>query len=187
MQEETSKKKTCCFFFFCQWLLNKRNAGFRDQLLRFCSVRNHCLKLDTKRNDLSISSLRLTRHGKRSHKHSGNVTLVYLLLDFSLTQTAPGLIWFWFSMNYHSLDPVSADKAWKCPSCIFILPMNIQHLALFLHLFSHPHCYLTVPPIIRWRKMWQREMIYDLMSSLVKSFNGLTGASFPILSEHFWN
>ncbi|CAK6976269.1 Hypothetical predicted protein, partial [Scomber scombrus] len=31
----------------------------------------------------------------------------------SYQKTALGLIWFGFSMNYHGLDPVSADKAPK--------------------------------------------------------------------------
>ena len=47
-------------------------------------------------------------------------------------------------MNYHGLDPVSAVKAPKCPSCILILPMNIQQLALVSPLLPHLYWYLTV-------------------------------------------
>ena len=98
---------------------------------------------------------------------------------FPSTGTALGPIWFGFSMNYHGLDPVSADKAPKCPSCILILPMNIQQLALISPLFSHLYWYLTAPVIMCWRKMWQREvaLIYDPIGASATRFNGLKGAS----------
>lgn len=83
-------------------------------------------------------------------------------------------------MNYYGLDPVSADKAPKCPSCILILPMNIQQLALLSLLFSHLYWYLTVLAIIMCcRKMWQREvaLIYDPIEASTTRFNGLKGAS----------
>ncbi len=73
-----------------------------------------------------------------------NPSLFSFLFFFPSTETALGPIWFGFSMNYHGLDPVSADKAPKCPSCILILPMNIQQLALISPLFSHLYWYLTV-------------------------------------------
>lgn len=68
-------------------------------------------------------------------------------------ETALGPIWFGFNMNYHGLDPVSADKASKCPSCILILTMNIQQLAPISPLFSHLYECLTVLAIMCWRKM----------------------------------
>lgn len=106
---------------------------------------------------------------------------LFSLCFFSLssTKTALGLIWFGFSMNYHGLDPVSADKAPKCPSCILILPMNIQQLALISLLFSHLYWYLTVLVIMCWRKTWQREvaLIYDPIGASTTCFSGLKGAS----------
>lgn len=57
---------------------------------------------------------------------------------------AMGPIWFGFSMNYHGSDPVSAVKAPKCPSCILILPMNIQQLALVSPFFPRLCRYLAV-------------------------------------------
>lgn len=119
-------------------------------------------------------------HGNRSQKHSGDSTQVYFLfVFFSSAETALGPIWFGFSMNYHGLDPVSADKAPKCPSCTLILPMNIQQLALVSPLFSHLYWYLTVLVIMCWRKMWQREvaLIYDPIWASATRFNGLKGSS----------
>lgn len=63
-----------------------------------------------------------------------------------------GPIWFGFSMNYHSSDPVSAVKAPKCPCCILILPMNIQQLALISPLFPRLCCYLTVLATTHWEE-----------------------------------
>lgn len=105
--------------------------------------------------------------------------LFFSSLLFSATETALGPIWFGFSMNYHGLDPVSAVKAPKCPSCILILPMNIQQLALVSPLFSHLYWYLTVLVIACWRKMWQREvaLIYDPIVAAAIRFNGLKGVS----------
>lgn len=105
--------------------------------------------------------------------------LFFSSLLFSATETALGPIWFGFSMNYHGLDPVSAVKAPKCPSCILILPMNIQQLALVSPLFSHLYWYLTVLVIACWRKMWQREvaLIYDPIVATAIRFNGLKGVS----------
>lgn len=97
----------------------------------------------------------------------------------SSTEPALGPIWFGFSMNYHGLDPVSAVKAPKCPSCILILPMNIQQFALVSSLFSHLYWYLTVLVIMCWRKTWQREvaLIYDPIAASATRFNGLKGVS----------
>lgn len=82
-------------------------------------------------------------------------------------------------MNYHGLDPVSADKAPKCPTCILILPMNIQQLPLISPLFSHLYWYLTELLIMFRRKMWQREvaLIYDPIGALATRFDGLEGDS----------
>lgn len=98
---------------------------------------------------------------------------------FPATERVLGLIWLGFSMNYHGLDPVSGDKAPKCPTCILILPMNIQQLALISPLFSHLYWYLTVLVIMCWKKMWQREvaLIYDTIGALMTRFNGLKGVS----------
>lgn len=78
----------------------------------------------------------------------------YFIFHFSFpffhpTETAMGPIWFGFRMNYHGSDPVSAVKAPKCPSCILILPMNIQQLALISPLFPRLCWYLTVLAITR--------------------------------------
>lgn len=82
------------------------------------------------------------------HKSTQEIQPKYFLFSFffffSTTERALGQIWFGFSMNYHGLDPVSAVKAPKCPSCTNILPMNIQHLVLISPLFSHLYWYLTV-------------------------------------------
>ena len=75
-----------------------------------------------------------TDHKSTQEIQSKSIFLSFLF--FSPTETALGPIWFGFSMNYSGLDPVSADKAPKCPSCILILPMNIQQLA------SSPYCFL---------------------------------------------
>lgn len=78
---------------------------------------------------------------------------IFLSLFFSHpTETAMGPIWFGFSMNYHGSDPVSAVKAPKCPSCLLILPMNIQQLALVSPLFPRLCWYLTVLAITRWEE-----------------------------------
>lgn len=71
---------------------------------------------------------------------------------FHPTETAMGPIWFGFSMNYHGSDPVSAVKAPKCPSCILILPMNIQQLALISPLFPRLCWYLTVLAVTHWEE-----------------------------------
>lgn len=68
------------------------------------------------------------------------------------TETAMGPIWLGFSVNYHGSDPVSAVKAPKCPSCILILPMNIQQLALISPLFPGLCWYLTVLAIPHWEE-----------------------------------
>lgn len=106
-------------------------------------------------------------------------SIFFFVFSFSSTETALGPIWFGFSMNYHGLDPVSVDKAPKCPSCILILPMNIQQLALISPLFSHLYWYLTVLMIMCWRKMWQREvtLIYAPIGASATRFNRLKGAS----------
>lgn len=83
--------------------------------------------------------------------------LFVLLFPFSFsffcpTERAMGPIWFGFSMNYHGSDPVSAVKAPKCPSCILILPMNIQQLSLISPLFPRLCWYLTVLAIMRWEE-----------------------------------
>lgn len=62
---------------------------------------------------------------------------------------AKGLIWFGFSMIYHGSDPVSAVKAPKCPSCILILPMNIQQLALISPFFPRLCRYLAALATMR--------------------------------------
>lgn len=106
-------------------------------------------------------------------------SIFFFCFFFPATERALGLIWLGFSMNYHGLDPVSGDKAPKCPTCILILPMNIQQLALISPLFSHLYWYLTVLVIMCWKKMWQREvaLIYDTIGALMTRFNGLKGVS----------
>lgn len=71
---------------------------------------------------------RMTVALKRPHYTVFSFSFVIYFFPFSLFP-AKGLIWFGFSTIYHGSDPVSAVKAPKCPSCILILPMNIQQAA----------------------------------------------------------
>lgn len=157
------------FALFLRLQLKTRHSGGRAKEISQLAC---CDKWKGDRDDME------TDH--KSTQEIQHKTIFFLFFSsLSSSETALGLIWFGFSVNYYSLDPVSVDKAPKCPSCILILPMNIQQLALISLLFSHLYWYLTVLVIMCWRKMWQREvaLIYDPIGSSATHFSGLKGAS----------
>lgn len=107
----------------------------------------------------------------------------YIQIFFSSIEIVLRPFGFGFCMNYHDLDPVSADKNHpKCPNCILILlPMNIQQLALISPLFSHLYWYLTMCVIMCQREKWQKEvaLIYDAIWPSVTRSKRHEGASSP--------
>lgn len=155
--EEREKKRKHAVFFFPKFVFlipsalfassSRRGAAEEMRRMRAISQPAWCDKWNADRDGME------TDHKSTPEIPTKSIFSLFFFF-FTSTETALGPIWFGFSMNYYGLDPVSADKAPKCPGCILILPMNIQQPALISLLFSHLYWDLTVLVITRWKKMW---------------------------------